>query len=118
MVDDPRVDVNLMSSFYSNKDADTTCNRAPLHLAINKSNEKIVEILLSSPKIDVNIKTTTELCQAHQTPLHLAVLKKNIEIINLLLKHKEIDLNAVDKDGKKAIDYADDDEIKQLINKK
>lgn len=79
---------------------------------------KLLKFLISATKIDVNIKTSNPSCKEHRTPLHLAVLMKNIEIIKLLLNHDGIDINAVNKDGKKPIDYTDDDEIKKLINEK
>lgn len=118
LVDDPRVDVNLLSEFYSNEDKNENCYEAPLHMAIDKSNIKIVEILLSSPKIDVNIKTSHSLIKENQTPLHFAVIAKNVEIIKLLLNQKGIDVNSIDKYGKKPIDYTDDEKIKQLLNQK
>ena len=37
-------------------------------------------------------------------------------MINLLLKNKGIDINVKDDKGKKPIDYATNDEIKQLLN--
>ena len=48
--------------------------------------------------------------------MHLAVEKGYLEIIKLLLKNKEIDINIENDKGKKPIDYATNDEIKQLLS--
>lgn len=95
-------------------------NKTALHIAVKESDVKIVELLLSSQKIDVNIKISGSYDfygDNEQAALHIAVKNKNIEIIQLLLNHQGIDLDAVDKYGKKPIDYADDEEIKKLFNK-
>ena len=51
------------------------------------------------------------------TALHLAVERRNLEIIKLLLQKEEIDINIEDSQGKKPIDYSENDEIKQLLSK-
>lgn len=48
--------------------------------------------------------------------MHLAVEKECLEIIKLLLVNKGIDIHANDNQGKEPIDYAVNNEIKQLFN--
>lgn len=96
---DSRVDVNLISEYQSYEDSDASWNESPLHFAIDISNAKIVIIVLSARKKDVNIKTSNPSYKEHRNPLHMAVLMKNIEIIKLLVNHGGIDINAVDKDS-------------------
>ena len=47
--------------------------------------------------------------------MHLAVEKGNLEIVKLLIKNKRIDINTKDGENRKPIDYATNDEIKQLL---
>ena len=47
--------------------------------------------------------------------MHLAVEKGYLEIVKLLLKNKGININTKDSTGKKPIDYATNNEIKQLL---
>ena len=48
--------------------------------------------------------------------MHLATQINNAEIVKLLLEKKEIDINIEDSQGKKPIDYAKNDEIKQFLS--
>ena len=48
--------------------------------------------------------------------MHLAVENEFLEIIKLLLKNKGIDIDVNDNKGRKPIDYAINNEIKQLLN--
>ena len=54
--------------------------------------------------------------QFYKTVLHFATQNNNTEIIKLLLEKKGIDINIKDSNGKKPIDYAKNDEIKQLLS--
>lgn len=54
----------------------------------------------------------------YKTCLHFAVEKGYLEIIKLLLKSNGININVKDDQGKKPIDYANNDEIKQLLKKR
>ena len=111
-----------------------------LCIAIEKNSFDIVKLLLSSPKIDVNTDYLRESYsyindekeeedtntnkdvnwiyeKGIESPLHMAVESSNKEIIKLLLQNKKIDLNKVDDKNKKAIEYAQNDEIKELFQK-
>lgn len=69
LLNHPEIDVNIKSivtkankAVYIIKNNLNTIyilklNMAPLHIAVEKGNSEIVEILLSSPKTNVNIKT-------------------------------------------------------------
>ena len=48
--------------------------------------------------------------------MHLAVEKGYFEITKLLLENKGIDIHFKDDQNKEPIDYATNNEIKQLIN--
>lgn len=50
-----------------------------------------------------------------KAPLHLAVEMEYIEIIQLLLNKKSINVDIKDDQNKKPIDYASNNEIKQLL---
>ena len=54
--------------------------------------------------------------QFYKTVLHFAVQISNTEIVKLLLVKKDININIEDSQGKKPIDYAKNDEIKQLLS--
>ena len=47
--------------------------------------------------------------------MHLAIQNNNVEIVKLLLEKKDIDINIEDNQGKKPIDYSNNDEITQLL---
>ena len=53
---------------------------------------------------------------SYQTALHLAVKNEYFDIIILLLKNNGININIKDCKGNKPIDYATNNEIKQLLN--
>lgn len=103
--------------------------KSALYIAIENNDEDIVKLLLASPSIDVNAIYKNNsyklglvengykwiLQPKNQSPLHIAVKNHNIEIIKLLLESQKIDLNVVDDQNKKAIDYANDDEIKLFL---
>ena len=81
-------------------------HKTPLHIAIEKENEKIVELLLSNPKIDLNIKSIFKIwyydqteCRRYgsestkekeNTALYISIKKENIEILKLLLSHQNL----------------------------
>ncbi len=84
--------------------------RTALHIACLVGNINIVNFLLNN-NANINIKTLDK-----QTPLHTACVwgYGNKEIIDSLIKRK-IDINAIDKNGKTALDYAILNNKKQLI---
>ncbi len=97
-----------------------------LYFAVEKGYNKIVKILLSNNKIDVNIVNhiTIEdkelnINKKHKirTVLHLAVKKENIDIIKDLLDREDINRDILDEKKKKAIDYVQNDQIIQLLSK-
>lgn len=88
----------------------TITNLNPLAVAIIMDNATIVQLLLEN-NANANIKYT-----ANITPLHIASAQGCKEIITLLLDYGA-DVNAQDKDGRTAIDYAETDDIKQLISR-
>ena len=83
-------------------------------MAVEKENLKIIKLLLSNDKIDVNIINKSN--NDEKSTLHLAVQNKNIDIIRFLLSFKNIDFNVKDDKEKKPIEYATNDEIIQLFN--
>ena len=69
--------------------------------AVRKNHNSVVELLLSSPNIDVNI-----VCSRGQSAVYGAVKHKNIEGLKLLLKVPNIDVNIKDENGKSALQQA------------
>jgi hypothetical protein len=84
----------------------------PLHVAVLKNNLALVQSLLNSGA-DPNMKTNI----FQQTPLHFAI-KNNIDpdILLLLVGHNG-SLHMRDHLGKKPIDYAETNEMKEALNK-
>lgn len=81
-------------------------NKTALHVAVEKGNIEIVELLLSNPNININILSISKyfffikigivvffLIFVHRTALHIAIDKENMEIIKLLLENTNIDIN-------------------------
>ena len=89
-------------------------HKTALYLAVEKENIKIIKLLLSNNKIDVNIINKSN--KDEKSALHLAVQKESVEITKSLLSFKNIDINIKDNQGKKPIDYAKNDEIIQLLS--
>ena len=81
----------------------------PLLLAVHKQNIRCVEILMSINDIDVKYLGPSG------TALHVACKKNNMKISSLLL-HKS-DIFLLDKNGKIALEYAHDINIRKLISK-
>jgi ankyrin repeat protein len=72
-----------------------------LHNATRKENSRVVEMILSHPKINPN-------CKNHRldTPLHLAASSGNIDVIKLLLLHKDIDVQSKNYQQQTPLDQA------------
>ena len=66
--------------------------------AVSENHNSVVELLLKTPNIDVNLKDGEGCCA-----LHLAVSSNNIEALKLLLNVPNIDVNIVDTDGESAV---------------
>ena len=74
---------------------------------------------MKSEDININEKSYhfSNNSQIHaKTALHLAAEMGDLEIIKLLLEKKEIDINIEDSQGKKPIDYSENNEIKKLLS--
>lgn len=105
----PEIDVNILC------ERDSIFQTA-LHFAVERRRTKIVKLLLSNPKNDVNIQRTNASCSNYypnnisnnnkMTALHIAHKEKCQEIVELLLQRKDIDVNIQDGKGKKPADYA------------
>ena len=81
----------------------------PLLLATHKQNLKCVELLLSISNININYIGPSG------TALHVACKKNNMKISSLLLF--KADLFLFDNNGKVALEYTNDINIKKLISK-
>ena len=71
-----------------------------LSYAIKRNNKKIINLILSSPLLNLNYVDKND-----NTYLHLAVIQQNLEAIRLLIK-KGIPINSVNKDGNTALHLA------------
>ncbi|KAK8897751.1 hypothetical protein M9Y10_015716 [Tritrichomonas musculus] len=136
LIEHPAIDVNIKSlekSFHyscgNEFDEKRLINLTPLYLAIQKNNIQVVQLLIAHKKIDINAKSTFYSCKfkeielsdeqivdKEETALHCAVSNGNLDIIKLLLKHKNIDINDIDKQGKKAIELTNNNEIISLFD--
>ncbi|CAG9992909.1 unnamed protein product [Clonostachys byssicola] len=72
---------------------------APLHVAVNDTNEPITKLLLERPEIDVNVTT-----KQGWTALHMAMVSCSRNLANLLLDHPGIDTSLRIDDGRTAFD--------------
>ncbi|XP_055370831.1 uncharacterized protein LOC129605233 [Condylostylus longicornis] len=76
------------------KGCDVNCkgpeNYSPLHFAVINQENEIIQMLLSSEKINTNSQ-----CSEGTTPLHMAVESEFEQIVEILLKNKNIDVNFV-----------------------
>lgn len=71
--------------------------KTALYQAVKDKNIKIVTLLLSNSKIDVNFVSIKSICEdlfiSIKSILYEAVVKGNRDIIRLLLEHSNIDVN-------------------------
>lgn len=114
----PEIDINYLfksfSTSYNSRNIGKIGNtkedaleKTALHIAVEKENIKLVQLLLERPEIDVNIlfkETHKYECTEskdeidpfdyiQKTALYNAVQNGNEEIINLLLANPKIDVN-------------------------
>lgn len=114
----PEIDINYLfksfSTSYNSRNIGKIGNtkedaleKTALHIAVEKENIKLVQLLLERPEIDVNIlfkETHKYECTEskdeidpfdyiQKTALYIAVQNGNEEIINLLLANPKIDVN-------------------------
>ncbi|WP_425384372.1 ankyrin repeat domain-containing protein [Wolbachia endosymbiont (group B) of Eupithecia inturbata] len=81
----------------------------PLHVAVSKEHQDIVELLLNASGIDVNIQNNQG-----NTPLHIAISKGNEELVRLLLS-KGAKINIKNKDDKTPLDNAKQSNKEKII---
>jgi len=85
----------------------------PLHIAAFEGNNDVVDALLAHGA-SVSVQN-----EKHQNPLHFAARRKKVQIVQNMMKCASLDdLTKTDKTGKKPVDYARDDEIKDILNRK
>ena len=98
LLTDPKIDVNTKYSMQKDqtyiqtkKEKKKTFEQTPLHIAIEKQNVDIVQLLLSMSDIDVNAKQikNSNLYESPiiKTPLIISEENKNVIIMNLLKMH-------------------------------
>lgn len=78
-------------------------NETSLYLAIRKSDNEMIEFLLSNDDIDIKSNNTLVVkeddevkTEKEETPLQYALSESNVDLADLLLKHVKIDLNVDD----------------------
>jgi ankyrin repeat protein len=105
-----------MKVLLERDDIDPNCpgkdGRTALSLAAEKGHVAIVQQLLASRKVRVNVGDADD----GQTPLHWAAKLGRDEIVKLLLKRRSVDLNARDLDGTPAWKLAKDCGYRGIAN--
>jgi len=104
--------VALMLDKGANPEKGNNDHETPLHIAAQSDNPK-VDIMKLLIEKGANVDSRNK---AHETPLHRAVLKERIDHIELLLS-ADADVNAQNSEGKTALDYAENENIRDLLNK-
>jgi len=69
-------------------------------LALRNNRQKVVKLLLTSPKINITLKG-----EKHGSPLHLAIIREQFEVARIILSKPELDPNAKDLNGNTALHY-------------
>ena len=112
------LDINFISRYkeiYRKKIKEQT----PLYIAVKNKNAEFVQLLFKDDRLDANIPSVITFngqIKKKTYSLHCAVLKENMDIIKLLMSVKTIDANLKDEQGRKPIEYASNEEIKQILN--
>ena len=115
-----KIDVNKRSIIAIIGDEIEVIEKTSLFMSIEKKKIDAIKALLNRADIDVNEKSLYSLNDVlinEKAALHLAVENDDLDIVKLLLEKKEIDINIEDSQGKKPIDYSNNDEISQLLSK-
>ncbi|KAK8844301.1 hypothetical protein M9Y10_024513 [Tritrichomonas musculus] len=115
-----KIDVNKRSIIAIIGDEIEVIEKTSLFMSIEKKKIDAIKALLNMADIDVNEKSLYSLNDVlinEKAALHLAVENDDLDIVKLLLEKKEIDINIEDSQGKKPIDYSNNDEISQLLSK-
>jgi hypothetical protein len=84
-------------------------NETFLSYAIKRNKKDIIDLLLTSPIIDINFQNSNK-----NSYLHLAVLNQNLDLINELI-NKGIDMNLQNEDGNTALHLAYKIDNKNII---
>ena len=90
-------------------EVDNNGEDTPLHWAIMKNFDSTVELLLN------NGANPTQRNSSSQTPLHYAAMYKNMNAVNMLVEKYNVDKNLKDKDGKTALDWANENNYNEII---
>lgn len=91
-------DVNFKDELWNARDLHSCQNkygRTILHVAVGDKNPALVELLLKSVEIDVNIRD-----KKGETPLHEAARSGCTEIVQLLLANDKVNVNSHDNNWK------------------
>lgn len=80
-----------------------------IHWASDRGNDKILQLILNSNSIDVNLRDSEG-----QTALFYAASCGHVQCLHLLLQHNA-DKSLIDNDGCSCLDVAYDDEIKMIL---
>ena len=76
------------------QDDDQIDTKTAMHIAVDNNDNKAVKLLLSHPKIDVNIQEEWE--GMKRTALYKAVYEEKTKLARLLLSHPKIDVNILE----------------------
>ena len=89
IIEHPSTDVNACVDKIVVNGQDMRLWFCPLAVASSTNKEKVVDLLLKHPKINVNIQNVEQ-----QSSLHIAIMSGHINIVKKLLKHPDINVNA------------------------
>jgi acyl-CoA-binding protein len=99
----------LLSSIDDLNEIDEESGLALIHWACDRGNESILELILSQPGINIDLKDNES-----QTALHYAASCGHKNCMKLLLQNGA-DRNILDDDGNSCLDVAFDEEIKKML---